>query len=259
MVVAELLACALTSTDPFGVTERVVRTRAPECLAPTSACASSACGADAAAPFFAAAPQSAPRLEDASGLRVFFLEGHPGPMNDMMSTLHDVLGVRPDGVEGMVLLQGCIQRNHIDRRFFRCRNCRMGTNVTRQLNQWLSKSKSGRTFCLIGCEKHRCLNAVHDDTVCGRTCLPCRSPLCACATRLPPRATSAQPLTPRARLRAADAPRVRPPLRRAPRGNVRRGGVQLPLVAVRPLHVRQRRRHHALHPPLRSPHSGSMA
>jgi hypothetical protein len=66
-----------------------------------------ACDASAAAPFYAQPSPSAAQLPEARlrGLRVFFLEGHVGPMNDMLATLHDGLGMNTSGPEGMVFMR----------------------------------------------------------------------------------------------------------------------------------------------------------
>ena len=59
--------------------------------------AAASCTGAAAAPYDAPAPPAAlaPRLDAAAtrNLRVFFLEGHVGPMNDMLAFLHDGLGM----------------------------------------------------------------------------------------------------------------------------------------------------------------------
>lgn len=101
------------------------------------------------------------------GLRVFFLEGHVGPMNDMLATLHDGLGVNTSGIEGMVFMQGMINRNQIDTRFFECRLCGLGYNTSRELNSWLVELKKpgARMFTLPDCEQKRCRAGLFDDAL----------------------------------------------------------------------------------------------
>ena len=72
-----------------------------------AAAAAGACDASAAAPFYAQPSPSAAQLPEARlrGLRIFFLEGHVGPMNDMLATLHDGLGMNTSGPEGMVFMR----------------------------------------------------------------------------------------------------------------------------------------------------------
>ena len=76
--------------------------------------------------------------------------------------LHDGLGVNASNVDGMVLMQGMLNRQQIDGRFFKCRLCRLGLNVSRQVAQWLTLSNSGRLFTLPACEEKRCRTATND-------------------------------------------------------------------------------------------------
>ena len=109
------------NTHPSGVELR----KPPPCLRNLASCDTtsalwsdaSACRASAAAaPYYASASPLAPRLDAPrmNSLRVFFLEGHVGPMNDMLATLHDGLGMNVSGVEGMMFMQGMINRNQIE-------------------------------------------------------------------------------------------------------------------------------------------------
>lgn len=126
-----------------------------------------ACTADSKAPYLAAAPPGhVPRLSttDAKALRVFFLDGHVGPMNDMLATLHETIGVSTENVEGMVFLQGMLVRSAIDKRFFKCRLCNLGMNTSREIVSWLlQKPNQGRTFTLPECERKRCRESIHND------------------------------------------------------------------------------------------------
>ena len=124
----------------------------------------STCSSSAASPFLAPSLSTA-RLSkaDASKLRVFFLDGHVGPMNDMLATLHEVIGVPIDNIEGMVFMQGMLVRNNIDKRFFGCRLCSLGVNNSRMIANWLLHSNTGRAFTLPKCETLRCREAVHND------------------------------------------------------------------------------------------------
>lgn len=129
---------------------------------PDSRCS---CKFDAAAPYLAPPPPAAPRLNSsaAAALRIFFLDGHVGPMNDMLATLHEVIGVPTSGIEGVVFMQGMLVRHAIDRRFFGCRLCNIGLNTSRTMASWLLHSSTGRAFTLPGCEKARCREAIHND------------------------------------------------------------------------------------------------
>lgn len=126
-----------------------------------------ACTADSKAPYLAAAPpEHVPRLSttDAKALRFFFLDGHVGPMNDMLATLHETIGVSTENIEGMVFLQGMLVRNAIDKRFFKCRLCNLGMNTSREIVSWLlQKPNQGRTFTLPECERKRCRESIHND------------------------------------------------------------------------------------------------
>ena len=137
--------------------------RPPPCVVYARQCV---CNTASAASFFDQHDVTRPPLtrQSAAKLRIFFLDGHVGPMNDMLATLHEVIGIDPDGVEGMVMMQGMLVRHAIDKRFFKCRLCLMGVNTSRVLAAWLLGSKSsGRSFTLPGCEKHRCREAVHNE------------------------------------------------------------------------------------------------
>ena len=47
-------------------------------------------------------------------LRVFFLEGHSGPMNDMIATLRGQMGATTETIDGMLLAQAEQKRGFID-------------------------------------------------------------------------------------------------------------------------------------------------
>ena len=65
--------------------------RPPPCRVLTH-CQQTECGPASAAAFHAPAPAMPPPL-NTSKLRVFLLEGHTGPMNDMLHTMTTTLGV----------------------------------------------------------------------------------------------------------------------------------------------------------------------
>ena len=65
--------------------------RPPPCRVLTH-CQKTECGASSAAAFHAPAPVTPPPL-NTSNLRVFLLEGHTGPMNDMLHTMTTTLKV----------------------------------------------------------------------------------------------------------------------------------------------------------------------
>jgi hypothetical protein len=141
----------------------------PSCLEPPAArlCPSRACTSQAAAAYHAMPPAGVlPRLDAAGAaqLRVFFLDGHVGPLNDMMATLHEVVGVPAANFDAMVFGQGMLVRSAIDRRFFQCRSCLIGAEEARKMARWLTYNKSaGRAFTIPACEKYRCREAVHND------------------------------------------------------------------------------------------------
>lgn len=150
-----------------------VRRKPPPCATFTQTCS---CTKESAAPFMVEASAAEARLTaaEAKSLRIFFLDGHVGPMNDMMSTMHDVLGVPATNIEQMVFMQGMLVRNNIDKRFTSCRLCHLlrdadgvvqpwRANMTKRLNQWLTQSTTGRTFTLPNCEKARCREAVYNE------------------------------------------------------------------------------------------------
>ena len=110
---------------------------APPCLGGEERCAGSSCAASAAAPYYARRLARRGSRRRVKKLRIFFLEGHVGPMNDMLATLHDVLGMERAGVEGMTFMQGMLNRNQIDQRFFGCRLCLLGHNNSREIAAWL--------------------------------------------------------------------------------------------------------------------------
>jgi citrate lyase synthetase len=77
-------------------------------------------------------------------------------MNDMLSTLTDGLGMEPSGVEGMMFMQGMLNRNQLDKRFFKCRLCSMGQNYSKRIAAWLvNRNETGRVFTLPDCERKR--------------------------------------------------------------------------------------------------------
>ena len=129
-----------------------------------------ACNCDAAARFYRSASIAAQRYgpegTNFTGLRVFFLEGHTGPMNDMMSFLHDVLGVRSENIDGIVFLQGMLMRSQIDTKFMVSpRATMLGGNNSKRVNQYLTESSSGRAFTMPLCEKRGCRRGAYDDTL----------------------------------------------------------------------------------------------
>ncbi|KAL3933257.1 MAG: hypothetical protein SGPRY_000364 [Prymnesium sp.] len=66
------------------------------------------CDCGAAAQFYENHTSNSQQLDvegNFSALRVFFLDGHSGPMNDMISFLNDVLQIPAESLDGMVFLQ----------------------------------------------------------------------------------------------------------------------------------------------------------
>ena len=77
--------------------------RPPPCRVLTH-CQQTECGPASAAAFHAPAPAMPPPL-NTSNLRVFLLEGHTGPMNDMLHTMTTTLGVPLNQIGFMLLSQ----------------------------------------------------------------------------------------------------------------------------------------------------------
>ena len=77
--------------------------RPPPCRVLTH-CQQTECGPASAAAFHAPAPAMPPPL-NTSKLRVFLLEGHTGPMNDMLHTMTTTLGVPLNQIGFMLLSQ----------------------------------------------------------------------------------------------------------------------------------------------------------
>ena len=69
----------------------------PTCTPASAICKSAACSCAAAAGFHAAVegPTAAAPPIPLQQLRVFFLDGHTGPLNDMVSFLTTALGIEP--------------------------------------------------------------------------------------------------------------------------------------------------------------------
>ena len=97
--------------------------RPPPCRVLTH-CQQTECGPASAAAFHAPAPAMPPPL-NTSKLRVFLLEGHTGPMNDMLHTMTTTLGVPLNQIGFMLLSQAMEFRRHIDARYMSGRNASM--------------------------------------------------------------------------------------------------------------------------------------
>ena len=113
------------------------------------------------------------------GLRIFFLDGHSGPMNDMIATLLHA-GVESEAIDGMLMAQAEQKRNFID--VFssrlrgrntaysvpeRCRGRLLGVETSLALHSFLRGSAGGgmRGGCLLlnNCERKRCRSALESD------------------------------------------------------------------------------------------------
>ena len=84
--------------------------RPPPCRVLTH-CQQTECGPASAAAFHAPAPAMPPPL-NTSKLRVFLLEGHTGPMNDMLHTMTTTLGVPLNQIGFMLLEVGSVRAMH---------------------------------------------------------------------------------------------------------------------------------------------------
>ena len=142
------------------------------------AAASSACTCASASPFHAPAPAS-PRADAAPpslrGLRVLFLDGHVGPLNDMASTLIDDLGVLPQDISLLLFGQAYQFRNHIDKRLMTVREPplrAMRGKPLESLKSFLVRSNDGAprawggSFSAPACEtRGPCMQALFDASV----------------------------------------------------------------------------------------------
>lgn len=142
------------------------------------AAASTACTCASASPFHAPAPASPgagaapPSLR---GLRVLFLDGHVGPLNDMASTLIDDLGVLPRDISLLVFGQAYQFRNHIDKRLMTVREpplAAMRGRPWESLLSFLARSNDGAPRAWGGsmgapaCEtRGPCMQALFDASV----------------------------------------------------------------------------------------------
>ena len=111
-------------------------------------------------------------------LRVFFLDGHSGPMNDMTATLRS-MGVQTENIEAMLMAQAEQKRSFIDvlgERLRtpppssmpeRCAGRLLGKRSTRDLFYWLrgntKASPGGECTLLASCERKRCRDALASD------------------------------------------------------------------------------------------------
>ena len=161
-----------TGTKSLGFTDVVARgvgREPPACLAASASCASAACGCAAAQGYHAHAASGS--LADPSllkQLRVFLLDGHVGPMNDMVSLLVNVLGVSPASIDGMYFLQAHIMHSMLDKRILlRKPRGLLGKSVHyRELNRFLTLDpKAGAGPSAYLCDKRRCRQAVHDEGI----------------------------------------------------------------------------------------------
>ncbi len=143
----------------------------PQCVKPPHKCAHSAiCTRTEAADFYRPPPPiySSPPLSSkrVRSLRIFFLEGHVGPMNDMFSFFHDGLGLGTDLVDAQIFMQAMINQRHIDPRFMRCHFCRLSRPTLTAMSRWLlSDNGTYRAITLPKCEHKRCRIAAFDDRV----------------------------------------------------------------------------------------------
>lgn len=143
----------------------------PPCLAASASCApTSTCDCSAARGFHAASvPGDTWRSSDPklSGLRVFVLDGHVGPLNDMISFLVAELGVDPRNVDGMYFLQAMTMKKMLDKRVILRKPPILGSaQAYRELNRFLTfDSKAGAGPMSPLCDKRRCRQAVHDEGI----------------------------------------------------------------------------------------------
>jgi hypothetical protein len=84
---------------------------------------------------------------------------HPGPGPEGMTVQCPALTVDstshpPSTDPSQVMMQGMLNRQQLDERFFHCRLCQLGGNTSRKVAQWLTQSSSGRMFTLPNCASH---------------------------------------------------------------------------------------------------------
>jgi hypothetical protein len=156
----------------------------PTCLPPVS-CGSQPCECSAE-DFYRTRPAVLPGAKalgaglgrSGKPLRVFFLEGHSGPMNDMVATLK-ALGVQGENIEAMLMAQAEQKRSFIDvlgERLRtpppssmpeRCRGRLLGRAPSKALFNWLrgnvKPGMGGECMLLQNCERKRCRDALSSD------------------------------------------------------------------------------------------------
>ena len=137
--------------------------RPPPCRVLTH-CQQTECGPASAAAFHAPAPAMPPPL-NTSKLRVFLLEGHTGPMNDMLHTMTTTLGVPLNQIGFMLLSQAMEFRRHIDARYMSGRNASMLNPVTVNISRFLTMPNWAGATTLPGCLTGKCRRAVTDDAM----------------------------------------------------------------------------------------------
>ena len=172
---SELPGVALTSLGWGGFAlppSLVVGANAPPtCLAASASCApTSTCDCAAARGFHATSQPDTWRSSDPqlySGLRVFVLDGHVGPLNDMISFLVAELGVDPRNIDGMYFLQAMTMKKMLDKRVLLRKPPMLGdARNYRELNRFLTfDPKAGAGPMSPLCDKRRCRQAVHDEGI----------------------------------------------------------------------------------------------
>jgi hypothetical protein len=160
---------------------QLVRHPPPSCTTPTRGCGApnftTVCTCDAK-PFFIQPHGDLLPAGEASKLRIFFFDGHSGPMNDMIATFMR-MGVSPDNIDGMLMAQAEQKRSFINvfssrligappnAKPEKCRTRLLDKRTSRRLHNWLrgthTTAQGGDCTLLPQCERKRCRDSLISD------------------------------------------------------------------------------------------------
>lgn len=143
---------------------RAVRWTPPPCLPPTP-CLGNVCQcspASFAAPVDAALP--ALTAATAGQLRIFFFDGHSGPLNDMTATLQH-MNVSLDNMDAMLMAQAADKRTFVDVVQHKRKRPLFPPNVKRAMRDFLRGAVHADKDATVlpKCERKRCRDALYSD------------------------------------------------------------------------------------------------
>ena len=236
--------------DPHRLLARALRWEAPPCLPPVR-CTGGPCRCQPAEHFGRAADQrDSPALTtaEASTLRVFFFDGHSGPLNDMTSTL---ARMNVTHMDAMLMAQAAEKRPFVE--LFRMPSVvhTFPLRLRAQMHDFLRGSVHRKTDAveLPKCERKRCRVALYSEGLRREFARRFGAALEASidvVALLPDLAVPSS--SPSISLHLLSIS-----LHLPPSPYVHAGRVQLPDLAVRHVHARQRGHRDALHPSVGSP------